>query len=478
MDDPERLEQGLEDKNFVHEDRNINKDGLIELSRITDENCIDQDEEKEEISTIDEIQSLVKVFIGFIIVMMIILHAGEEYPKIAPSPWNGCTFADLIMPFYLFVVGFSTALGFKIIQKLRDSIFRVIAVALKLLLWGIFLQGGYLHEPNDLTYGIDMKFIRWCGLLQKIAVVYLVVALIEVLTNKQRPKILKPGYMSIFATYKCQWIGGLIASLIYFIITYALYVPDWNFVIYINGEPKKYTVRCGTRGELGPACNAGGYIDRAILGINHLYSDPAWRGLKACTDGYSPSWCHARFEPEGLLSTVTAILSGTIGVHYGHIFVHFKSHLDRLKLWVTVGFTLLIIGIILHTADVIPINRQLYSFSFVCFAAGIAGITFSGLYILICIFGWRTPFLFLEWIGMNEMLVFVFGAQNVLKRLMNGWYYSSPENKLVNWIQTHIFINVWNSERTGTLLYVISIEITFWGLLAGILHKLGIYWIL
>jgi len=46
----------------------------------------------------------------------------------------------------------------------------------------------------------------------------------------------------------------------------------------------------------------------------------------------------------------------------------------------------------------------------------------------------------------------------------------------VNWIQNHVFINVWHSERLGTLLYVIFAEITFWGVVAAIFHKLGIYW--
>ncbi|KAJ6331267.1 hypothetical protein OIU76_009776 [Salix suchowensis] len=46
----------------------------------------------------------------------------------------------------------------------------------------------------------------------------------------------------------------------------------------------------------------------------------------------------------------------------------------------------------------------------------------------------------------------------------------------VYWIQEHVFNDVWHSERAGTLLYVISAEITFWAVDSGVLHKLGIYW--
>ncbi|RRT50612.1 hypothetical protein B296_00026942 [Ensete ventricosum] len=46
----------------------------------------------------------------------------------------------------------------------------------------------------------------------------------------------------------------------------------------------------------------------------------------------------------------------------------------------------------------------------------------------------------------------------------------------VHWIQRHVFVEVWHSERLGMLLYVLFAEIVFWAVVAGILHKLGLYW--
>ncbi|KHG08514.1 Heparan-alpha-glucosaminide N-acetyltransferase [Gossypium arboreum] len=281
-------------------------------------------------------------------------------------------------------------------------------------------------------------------------------------------------------------------------------------------------VKCGMRGHLGPACNAVGYVDREILGINHLYKSPAWQHLKACTLSSprsgpfredAPGWCHANFEPEGLLSSISAILSGTIGIHYGHVLMHFKGHSQRLKQWVSMAIGLLVLAFLLHFSHAIPINKQLYTISYVCLTAGAAGVVFSGFYILVLkkwilplilhirmqiysllsifvslfaycfrknkqidVWGLRTPFLFLEWIGMNSMLIFVLGAQGILAAFINGWYYNKPDKTLVTWIQTHIFIDAWHSRNLGTLLYVIFAEITFYGVLAGILHKLGMYW--
>ncbi|XP_022007303.1 heparan-alpha-glucosaminide N-acetyltransferase [Helianthus annuus] len=426
-------------------------------------------------------------FRGLTIVLMILVDdAGGVYERMDHSPWNGCTLADFVLPFFLFIVGVAIALALKRVPNTKYAVKKIIIRTLKMLFWGIILQGGYSHAPYDLNYGVDMKKIRWCGILQRIALVYMVVALIETFTAKHRPTVIEPGYFSIFSAYRWQWLGGFIAFLVYMITTYALYVPDWSFTIHDDdGKSETFTVVCGMRGHLGPACNAVGYVDREVWGINHLYSLPVWIRLKACTLNSpesgplrpdAPTWCRAPFEPEGLLSSISAILTGVIGIHYGHVLIHFKGHAERLKQWVTMGVGLLIVAILLHFTDAIPINKQLYSISYVCFTAGAAGVVFSAFYILIDIWGKRTPFLLFEWIGMNAMLVFVLGAQGILAGFINGWYYKNVDNNLVNWIRDHVFIDVWNSERFGTLLYVIFVEITFWGVISGILHKLGIYW--
>ncbi|KAK1294260.1 hypothetical protein QJS10_CPA16g00092 [Acorus calamus] len=216
--------------------------------------------------------------------------AGGAYERIDHSPWNGCTLADVVMPFFLFIVGVAVALALKRIPNLSAAIRKIVIRTLKLLFWGLLLQGGYSHAPDDLSYGVDMNHIRWCGILQ---------------------------------------------------------------------------VKCGMRGHLGPACNAVGYVNRQVWGVNHLYSQPVWIRHKVdCTKDSprmgplrddAPTWCLAPFEPEGLLSSISAILSGTIGIHYGHILIHFQGHWSRLKHWVLMGLALLIVAIILHfTNDFVP----------------------------------------------------------------------------------------------------------------------------
>ncbi|XP_071712305.1 uncharacterized protein [Rutidosis leptorrhynchoides] len=480
MEDLKKVEEGLghvsATENYIEETKTaIEQQDEAKVG----EKMVLPKEKSKRIATLD-------AFRGLTIVLMILVDdAGGVYARINHSPWNGCTLADFVMPFFLFIVGVAIALALKRVPSVKYAVRKIIIRTLKMLFWGILLQGGYSHAPDELVYGVDMKLIRWCGILQRIALVYMIVALVETFTTKLRPTILQSGYLSIFSAYKWQWLVGFISFLIYMITTFALYVPNWSFTFRDDDKSEGFTVICGMRGHLGPACNAVGYVDREVWGINHLYSQPELRRLKACTIDSpnsgefrpdAPTWCRAPFEPEGLLSSISAILSGVIGIHYGHVLIHFKGHAERLKQWVSMGFGLLIIGIILHFTDAIPINKQLYSFSYVCFTAGAAGLVFSVFYILIDVWGKRTPFLLFEWIGMNAMLVFVLGAQGILGGFVNGWYYKNPENNLVNWIQDHVFIDVWNSERFGTLLYVIFAEIVFWGLLSGILHKFRIYW--
>ncbi|KAF9619188.1 hypothetical protein IFM89_005742 [Coptis chinensis] len=105
------------------------------------------------------------------------------------------------------------------------------------------IEGGYSHAPDDLSYGIDMKQIHWRGILQRIALVYLIVALIETFTTKVRPIVLKSGHFSIFSAYRWQWLGGFIVFPIYMITTFSLYVPDWTYEFDEDHQIKKYIKR-------------------------------------------------------------------------------------------------------------------------------------------------------------------------------------------------------------------------------------------
>ncbi|KAI9184782.1 hypothetical protein LWI28_001006 [Acer negundo] len=430
------------------------------------------------------------IFRGLTVALMILVDdAGGDWPVIGHAPWNGCNLADFVMPFFLFIVGISISLSLKRISSRIEAVKKVILRTLKLLFWGILLQGGYSHAPDKLTYGVDVKMIRWCGILQRIAFAYLVVALVEIFTKDSNDTTDRsPGQFSVFKLYYRHWLVGACLLIIYLALLYGTYVPDWQFTVHDKDSAdygKVFNVTCGMRGKLDSPCNAVGYIDRQVLGINHIYHHPAWRRSKACTEDSpyegplrydAPSWCHAPFEPEGILSSISAILSTIIGVHFGHVLIHLKGHLARLKHWGIMGLALLLFGLTLHLTHAIPLNKQLYTFSYVCVTSGAAALVFSAIYALVDIWDLKYMFLPLEWIGMNAMLVYVMAAEGIFAGFINGWYYDDPHNTLVYWIQKHVFVRVWHSQRVGILLYVIFAEILFWGIVTGMLHRLRIYW--
>ncbi|OAY44036.1 heparan-alpha-glucosaminide N-acetyltransferase [Manihot esculenta] len=430
------------------------------------------------------------IFRGLTFALMILVDdAGGEWPMIGHAPWNGCNLADFVMPFFLFIVGMAIPLALKRIINRGQAVKKVIFRTLKLLFWGVLLQGGFSHAPDKLTYGVDMKEVRWCGILQRIAFAYLIMALVEIFTKEDtKPKDLPPGQFSMFRLYCWHWLVGACILVIYLSVIYGTYVPDWQFTIN-NRESADYgkifNVACNVRGKLDPPCNAVGYVDRKILGIAHMYHRPAWRRSKACTENSpyegpfqidAPSWCHAPFEPEGILSSISSVLSTVIGVHFGHVLVQLKADSSRLKHWTLVGVALLVLGFVLHFTHAVPLNKQLYTFSYVCVTSGAAALVFSAIYVLVDIWGLKFIFLPFEWIGMNAMLVYVMAAAGIFAGFINGWYYDDPHNTLIYWIKKHIFIGVWHSQRVGILLYVIFAEILFWGIVAGALHSQGIYW--
>lgn len=448
-----------------------------------------KDEEKEELKPTPKRVASLDIFRGLTVALMILVDdAGGEWPVIAHAPWNGCNLADFVMPFFLFIVGMAIALALKRIQDRAKAIRKVVFRTIKLLFWGLLLQGGYSHAPDKLTYGVDMKEIRWCGILQRIALAYLVVALVEIMTRSSVSKGLLPGKLSIFKLYIWHWIVAACALSVYLAILYGIYVPDWQFRVKNADSPdfgKIVTVACNVRGKLNPPCNAVGYVDRKLLGMNHMYQHPAWKRSKACTTSSpregpfrsdAPSWCWAPFEPEGILSSISAILSTLVGVHFGHVLVHIKDHRSRLQHWIIAGTGLVVAGIVLHFTNAIPFNKQLYTLSYVCITSGAASLVFSAFYILVDIWNIRYPFVVLEWIGMNAMLVYVMVAAGIFAGFLNGWYYDDPHNTLMRWIEQHLFIDVWHSTRVGTLVYVIFAEILFWGIVAGVLHRFSIYW--
>ncbi|KAJ6845341.1 uncharacterized protein M6B38_289870 [Iris pallida] len=381
------------------------------------------------------------VFRGLTVALMILVDdAGAFFPAINHSPWNGVTLADFVMPFFLFIVGVALALAYKRVSNKTDATIKALFRALKLLVLGLVLQGGYFHGVRNLTYGVDILDIRLMGVLQRIAIAYLLAAACEIWLKSDDE--VYSGW-SLLKKYRLQLLVGCILSIIYMALLYGLYVPDWEYQISGPGSTvETFSVKCGVRGDAGPGCNAVGMVDRKILGIRHLYKRPVYGRAKECSVDFpkngplpldAPSWCQAPFDPEGLLSSVMAIVTCLVGLQFGHVIVHFEDHKERIVHWMVPSFSLLALAFSLDFFGM-QMNKALYTFSYTCITAGTAGLLFAGIYVLVDVYGIRWPTFAMEWMGMHALMIYILIACNILPVLIQGFYWRNPRNNLLKLI--------------------------------------------
>ncbi|KAL7588184.1 hypothetical protein Lser_V15G41416 [Lactuca serriola] len=447
------------------------------------------------------------VFRGLTVALMILVDdAGGAFPSINHSPWFGVTLADFVMPFFLFSVGISVSLVFKKVSSKPAATKKVVLRTIKLFLLGLILQGGYFHGRDDLTYGVDVNQIRWMGVLQRISIGYLLASITEIwCVNNNEVN----SAITFVKKYYIQWLFIFVLGVLYMSLLYGLYVPEWSFEVSEYGKETQI-VHCGVRGSLEPPCNAVGLIDRLLLGESHLYKRPVYKRTQECSINSpdygplppnAPSWCLAPFDPEGLLSSLMAAITCFLGLQYGHVMVHYKGHMHRIGIWLVCSSSLLILGYVLMVIGVtsfcfllltfkfqlildfifyatssvpgIPLSKPLYTLSYMCITAGASGVLLIAIFYMVDVIKIQKPTKLFQWMGMNALIVYALAACDIFPAALQGVYWRSPENNIVNATESFIQATL-HSERWGKLVFVF-LEIIFWGLVSGFLHVKGIY---
>ena len=276
---------------------------------------------------------------------------GHVYPPLLHAQWNGCTPTDLIFPFFLFIVGVSITLS----RGTMGDPWSIVKRALVIFGLGMVLA---LYPRWDLSV------VRIPGVLQRIAVCYLVAAFLFRWTT--------PTHGNDDARRRAH--GRTLA-----LWSAALTLGYWGVMTLVP-------VPGGAAGDLTPAGNLGAYIDRTIFG-NHLWVQ-------------SKTW-----DPEGLLSTVpalaTTLLGGVAGLWLGS-----RASGARKALWM-VAAGVAAVGIGLAWSLVFPLNKALWTSSYVWFTGGAAAVFLALCYTLIDVKGWTAwsrPFVVL---GLNAIALFV-----------------------------------------------------------------------
>jgi predicted acyltransferase len=290
------------------------------------------------------------VFRGITVAAMILVNNPGSwstiYSPLAHAKWDGCTPTDLIFPFFLFIVGVSIHLAMSKQKEKGVSdntlIFKAFKRGLIIFALGLFLAG--------FPY-FNLYTIRIPGVLQRIALVFFACVLIYVKTSRQTQIYLTAFFLVLY------WI-----------------LMTW---IPVPGV--------GTA-SLQPEANLGAWLDRLFLN-GHLWSQ-------------SKTW-----DPEGILGTIPAIGTGLLGVLTGG-FLSSRFHQPAEKVaWLFVyGSFLAIMG--LWWGLVFPINKSLWTSSYVLYAGGLAMMGLALCYWLIDVqkrTWWIAPF---QAFGVNAITAF------------------------------------------------------------------------
>ncbi|RZJ87232.1 MAG: DUF5009 domain-containing protein, partial [Chryseobacterium sp.] len=313
-------------------------------------------------------------FRGLTVAAMILVNNpgswGHIYAPLEHAEWNGCTPTDLIFPFFLWIVGVSIAFAMSTSKSDPAMHSKTINKALKrgiiLYLLGFFLAifgklMGVIFDGKSLVEAFQT--VRLLGVLQRIGIVFIISSIIFLkFSNKAIFRI----FISILAIY---W------ALMTFVP-----VPG---IGYANMEKET---------------NLAAWIDRAILTESHT-----WASAK--------TW-----DPEGVLSTLPAIGTCLFGILVG-VWMRRKDIDNATKVaWLfTAGIAAIILGLLWDLQ--FPINKSLWTSSYVLYAGGLASVGLALCFWLIDVQGYKkitTPFVVY---GVNAITVFFLAG--LMPRVLN-----------------------------------------------------------
>lgn len=402
------------------------------------------------------------VFRGLTILLMTIVNNpgdwGNVYPPLLHAHWNGCTPTDLVFPFFVFIMGVAVPLAMP--DKVYDetTFNKILIRSLRMLCLGIFfnffgkiqlfgLEGiplliarlavtiavGYALMGNFSTklknifaFGIlaiylilayggfeNYQDVRLPGVLQRIAVVYFVVSLLYLKTSR-----------------KIQLITGIVLLLGYWAVMTLIPVPG-------VGEA-----------NLERETNLAAWVDSVIL-KGHMYHE-------------TKTW-----DPEGILSTLPSIVNGIIGLFIGQILLLSVTKIQKAQRMGMIGTGLIFFGLIWDL--VFPINKSIWTSSYVLYTTGLATVCLTALYYIIDIAEYKKGFkLFVIW-GVNPMIVFF--ASQIIPQALTMIRFQNPHNpeeqtNLLNYLYhfgiAPFFSNPMSASLAGALTYVAIWTFILW----------------
>jgi predicted acyltransferase len=345
------------------------------------------------------------VFRGITIAAMILVNDpgtwSSVYPPLLHAEWNGWTPTDLVFPFFLFIMGVAMEFSFASRRERTAEEARHSSIMIHVLYRAgiIFALGLFLH----LFPFYPLHRVRIMGVLQRIAVCYLFAA----------PLTLKTGLKTRMMTVIALLFG-------YWALMTLIPVPGYG------------------AGRLDQEGNLAAYIDRAIL-AGHTWKPP--------------------FDPEGLLSTLPAIATTLLGGFAGSLLRSQASQLRKVWGLILCGGAGLLLGELWNIW--FPINKTIWTSSYVVFTAGFACVLLALCYWLIEIRNrrtWAWPFVVF---GQNAIAAFVFSM--LLAKVLIIWKVTAGDQRasMQSYLFQHLFAPL-ASPKMASLLFALCFTLVCW----------------
>ncbi|MGC9504534.1 acyltransferase family protein [Baaleninema sp.] len=352
------------------------------------------------------------VFRGIAIAAMILVNNPGSwkyvYSPLKHAEWHGFTPTDLVFPAFLFIVGVAMAFSFAkyfAFRRFPWSVYRGILQRSLILFVLGLLLNGF--------YTYDWSTIRIMGVLQRISLAYLLASLVVLR--------LKPLQQMMLAA---------MVLVAYQVVMVTVPVPGFGV------------------GDLSREGNLVGYIDRLILGQPHLLRD-------------------GTFDPEGLLSTLPATVTVLLGYFTGDWLRRQLRDSQTSLVLIVVGIVGLIIGGL--WGSIFPLNKSLWTSSYVVYSAGWCWLLLALLYQLIEVWRWKSWAFPFQVMGRNAIVIFV-GTGFWTRILLYTPVETAEETiSLQSWIYQRLFQS-WAGDFGGSIAYAIA-NVLLWGSIAYFLYQ-------
>lgn len=355
---------------------------------------------------------------------------GHIYRPLSHAEWNGLTPTDLVFPFFMFIMGVSTYLSLRRwdFKPCREAIIKIVRRTVVIFAIGLFVAWfalwlrGIRNGAAVLDAACNFSEIRILGVFPRLAICYGVGALIAVFVKHRRLPWVIFGMLAVYA------------------------------VILLTGNGYSYSTD-----------NIISIVDHAVLGPSHMYTSHF--------DGES-----FKFDPEGLLSTLPSIAHMLIGLWCGMKMMQTRDNYRRALQFLLVGGVLTMAGFLLSYG--MPINKKIWSPTFVLTTCGLAATLLGLLIWIIDIKGYRRWTPFFHAFGVNALATYLFAT---ILSIIIGFIrvpYSATESGVITlkgWIVKAVMEPVAGGDLTlASCLFAIFFVLVNW-IFAYILYTKKIF---